>query len=353
MATSSRSTHASERKLKQKIFCWFDSIDIVKKLYRAMIPENIRAIIQRNMTSNLRAIKTLSLLIIEYMKNSDSIYYEKVFNFLQKNKYGVFSDKFIEIFFDEKLNAYNFNNVLIPKISKNVDIIVLFLDCLLNHTLFNENYSKDIVLKVGSFINKEPYAYIDGDFKVTVEKNDVVIDAGANIGDFSAYAAYKLGGGGGACYAFEPVSENYEMLCKTCEINTNKFIPVKYGLGDKVCEIPITMNRTFSTIHFDKRVSGFKPDKKLKKEIIKITTIDKFVEENNIAHVDFIKADIEGAERDMLLGASNVLRTFAPKLAISTYHLPDDPQVLKNIILQANPKYNIMQLRTRLFAYVS
>jgi FkbM family methyltransferase len=53
-------------------------------------------------------------------------------------------------------------------------------------------------------------------------------------------------------------------------------------------------------------------------EKIKIITIDKFVEENNLERVDFIKADIEGAERDMLRGATNVLKTFAPKLAICT-----------------------------------
>jgi hypothetical protein len=71
-----------------------------------------------------------------------------------------------------------------------------------------------------------------------------------------------------------------------------------------------------------------------------------------LERVDFIKADIEGAEREMLKGAAHVLKTFAPKLAICTYHLPDDPEVLEQIIKEANPNYKIVHLRHKLFATV-
>jgi hypothetical protein len=87
-------------------------------------------------------------------------------------------------------------------------------------------------------------------------------------------------------------------------------------------------------------------------EKISITTLDKFVEENKLERVDFIKADIEGAERDMLKGATNVLKTFAPKLAICTYHLPDDPEVLERIIRETNSAYTVVHLRHKLYAAV-
>lgn len=93
-------------------------------------------------------------------------------------------------------------------------------------------------------------------------------------------------------------------------------------------------------------------DEKSDTEKISVTTIDKFVEENKLERVDFIKADIEGSERDMLRGATSVLKTFAPKLAICTYHLPDDPEVLEKIIREANPAYTVVQMRHRLFAAV-
>jgi hypothetical protein len=76
------------------------------------------------------------------------------------------------------------------------------------------------------------------------------------------------------------------------------------------------------------------------------------VEENNIECVDFIKADIEGFEREMLKGATNVLKKFAPKLAICTYHLHDDPEVLEKIIKEANPDYTVVHLKRKLYACV-
>ncbi|MDR2691539.1 MAG: FkbM family methyltransferase, partial [Dysgonamonadaceae bacterium] len=87
-------------------------------------------------------------------------------------------------------------------------------------------------------------------------------------------------------------------------------------------------------------------------EKIAITTLDRFAEERKLTRVDFIKADIEGAERDMLRGAANVLKTFAPKLAICTYHLGDDPAVLEKIIKETNPDYTVVHLRHKLFAMV-
>jgi hypothetical protein len=68
--------------------------------------------------------------------------------------------------------------------------------------------------------------------------------------------------------------------------------------------------------------------------------------------IDFIKADIEGAERLLLKGAINVLRKLRPKLSICTYHLPDDKQVLEKIIKEANPNYVVIHAYDKLYAYV-
>ena len=74
--------------------------------------------------------------------------------------------------------------------------------------------------------------------------------------------------------------------------------------------------------------------------------------ENALPRVDSIKADIEGYERYMLMGAQETLRRFAPKLALCTYHLPDDPEVLSELIKQANPDYNIVLKSKKLYASV-
>ncbi|MDR1897680.1 MAG: FkbM family methyltransferase, partial [Prevotellaceae bacterium] len=186
-------------------------------------------------------------------------------------------------------------------------------------------------------------------FDVTVKKDDIVIDAGAWIGDFSAYVASK----GAMAYAFEPVNDTFHLLCKTASLNSidtgkHKIYPIQKGLGSSECNTDIFIDKNHSEANsiLNEKKQGDASEK------ISITTLDKFVEENNLKRVDFIKADIEGAERDMLRGATNVLKTFAPKLAICTYHLPDDSEVLNNIIKEANPAYKVVHLRHKLFAAV-
>lgn len=54
----------------------------------------------------------------------------------------------------------------------------------------------------------------------------------------------------------------------------------------------------------------------------------------------------------MLQGAVQLLRTQQPVLSICTYHNPEDPALLEELILAANPEYQIIQRGMKLFAYV-
>ncbi|MDR0962232.1 MAG: FkbM family methyltransferase [Mediterranea sp.] len=221
-----------------------------------------------------------------------------------------------------------------------------FDDIYLIPVFFNENYDSRLFGRLDPALPEGPYCYTNKalDIDVTLHKGDVVIDAGAWIGDFSAYASAK----GAICYAFEPVSSTQEWLKQTINLNKQaegKIIPVQQALSNHTGEMEISI-----TEHGGGVVNSITQTVGLKGEIIQLTTIDRFVEDKNINCVDFIKADIEGAERDMLRGATDTLRRFAPKLAICTYHLPDDPQVLTQIIMEANPKYRIAYTKHKLFA---
>ena len=253
-------------------------------------------------------------------------------------------------YLDKENNCFNFNGILLPDISDDKEKLyilrIVFEDVLLIPVYYNDNYSKDFVKSIDKVMAEGPYGYTDSSFDVRVKPGDVVIDAGAWIGDFSAYAVYK----GATCFAFEPTESTYEWLCKTRDINKDKgkIIPVKYGLGDTDEEIKINISSINSGANSLIRNMEDDPDH----ELIKVTTLDSFVKKNNIQKVDFIKADIEGYERNMLLGAQETLRNFAPKLVICTYHLPDDPEVLESIIKTANPQYKVVQLRNKLFASI-
>ncbi|MDK2585831.1 FkbM family methyltransferase [Romboutsia sedimentorum] len=195
-----------------------------------------------------------------------------------------------------------------------------------------------------------PYEYGN----VIINEGDVVVDCGANLGLFSAVAANKIEKA--KVYSFEPVSETYSLLDKMSRFYDN-IIPVRKALSNKEGFINIDItgyddNIGTPTIVESIQERNKKPNISMSYEKIETISLDKFVKDNNINKIDFIKADIEGAERLMLKGATEVLKKFAPKLSICTYHLEDDPEILEKIILEANPNYKIEHQWLKLYAYV-
>ena len=75
-------------------------------------------------------------------------------------------------------------------------------------------------------------------------------------------------------------------------------------------------------MYYENGVSGvvFFNGKKNSSQKLSTISIDDFVKEKNLAKIDFIKMDIEGAEIATLLGAKETLTKYQPKLAISIYH---------------------------------
>ncbi|MEA4935978.1 MAG: FkbM family methyltransferase [Paludibacter sp.] len=242
-------------------------------------------------------------------------------------------------------DVWNFNGVKLPAYSPEFSmpraLYGIFMDTLFVYCNFNDNYDFKLVDKLDLCLPEGTYGYIKDNFDVTVKKDDVVLDCGAWIGDFSAYAAHK----GAQAYAFEPSKQTIEYLKITQKLNGNIHI-VEKGLSDKTETSYLEHNNLNTGGNFISSSESETAEK------IEITTIDDFVAENNLKKVDFIKADIEGFERYMLKGATKTLKTFAPKLAICTYHLPDDPETLAKIILEANPAYTIIQKKKKLYAAV-
>ena len=188
-----------------------------------------------------------------------------------------------------------------------------------------------------SMLVEGPGEYLE----VKLKPGDIVFDCGANIGLFSMVAAAK----GAQVYAFEPVPSVARHLGLAVTIHPAIEV-VEKALSDVTGTTRITLSQGTTTGN-----SLVLPVNGRSIEIV-TTTLDEFVMQHNVPRVDFIKADIEGAERLMLKGAQQTLRRFAPKLSICTYYLPDDKEVLEALILKANPDYVIEHRWQKLYAHV-
>lgn len=281
-------------------------------------------------------LKILFLVLHPFSKGKRWVMYS---NYLESKLFGARTKDGVLCYKDVRLPDFTHNIKYVR------GFISTYYDILFFYDKRNDIYDKsslDMYEKIPGM--EGTYCYQDGESQITIEKDDVVIDAGAWIGVFSAYASKK----GAKVYAFEPSVENREYLETTAKLNGN------------ITVMPLALSDKTTTLDFfeDKNVIGGKLQNQgdngsVTKNIYKVqtTTLDDFVKSNNIK-IDFVKADIEGGERDMLLGATEVLKKHAPKLSICTYHLPDDKEVLAKIITDANPAYKIIQRSKKLYAYV-
>ena len=170
--------------------------------------------------------------------------------------------------------------------------------------------------------------------RVHVQPGDVLLDCGAHIGGFTRVA---LRAGARLVIAIEPEQANILALKKNfeAELKAGKVRIVEKGVWDKAGRLPLHVSNTGDS-H-----SVVVPQNGKRDETIEVTTIDHLASMLKLSHVDFIKMDIEGAERNALRGAHDVLHRLKPRLAISSYHLKGDPGAIASLIWEYHPDYLI------------
>lgn len=178
-----------------------------------------------------------------------------------------------------------------------------------------------------------------GDETSGVHQGDVVLDAGANIG---AFVWHALRSGAALVVAIEPAEANIESLNRNFakEIAEGRVIVYPKGVWHE--DDQLTFN-TFENSALDSIVMNERIEEQAAptKVTIDVTTIDKIVAELGLEKVDFIKMDIEGAERNALEGARKTINQMKPRMAIATENLPDDPEVLPVLVAEIEPSYQI------------
>jgi len=183
---------------------------------------------------------------------------------------------------------------------------------------------QNIQLSTYSFFEQDILQGIDN----YLDKNSVILDLGANVGNHTVYwgKITKVK----RIYSFEPVKATFKILSKNIEINnlTDRVNIYNIGLGDKDSKGSIkglynvnasTIADSIGSLSINESIDG-------DIDIKKLDTYNEIIEEEKI---DFVKIDVEGYEKKLLLGAVGFFKKHKPAIFIESFPGTDNYDFVK------------------------
>jgi FkbM family methyltransferase len=157
-------------------------------------------------------------------------------------------------------------------------------------------------------------------------KSDNIVEAGANIGAHTVFLAKDIVSEG-KVLAFEPRRIIFQTLCGNLAVNGIENVHAFHcGLGEEA------ENQTEAKMDFSSKLNagGFSlgaiPGNE---ENIKIEKLDDIVTATN--RISLIKADVEGYELKLLMGAANLIKRDRPFLYLENDKIESSPQLISYI----------------------
>jgi FkbM family methyltransferase len=152
-------------------------------------------------------------------------------------------------------------------------------------------------------------------FDTLLKPTDTVLDVGANIG----CTAILFGGRAQRVISFEPSPTTFAFLRKNVDAAGLRNVTLEnVGLGKSAGRFELTSS-------VDNRAGGFVSNKMQASkghriEAIEIVQGDSYLEAHGIGHVDFIKMDVEGFERDVIEGLRETIAASRPVVTLELNH---------------------------------
>ncbi|WP_309114949.1 FkbM family methyltransferase [Saccharothrix sp.] len=176
-----------------------------------------------------------------------------------------------------------------------------------------------VLARVTPFVEPELIGLRD-----VVKPGDTCVDIGAALGLYTVSLS-RLVGPQGTVHSVEPLvfahpalsyllrpREGRNIVRHSVALGTSEgkdvmSVPVRHGL-------PVT-GRSFLTAGADGLGSNNEFTEHLE-VVVRTDTLDRFVAANGIGRLDFVKADVEGAELRVLQGGNETIEKFRPKLLL-------------------------------------
>jgi FkbM family methyltransferase len=147
-------------------------------------------------------------------------------------------------------------------------------------------------------------------FISSLKLDDIVFDVGANGGIYAIIAA-KIVGSRGHIYAFEPDFKMSQLLEENIKLNnllnvtvSSEAVSDRSGIAKFALSEDSAMNSFIQTEHAGQKIKKW--------EEVHTTTLDEVVNLHKLSRVNFVKIDVEGAEKLVLQGSSNLLSSSNP-----------------------------------------
>lgn len=146
-----------------------------------------------------------------------------------------------------------------------------------------------------------------------LKPGDKAMDIGANVGIFSVVMGATVGDKG-QVFAFEPVATNVVRLEKNLRKNTLcnvQIYPVALGASNGHMKLRMATDPAYPSLH--QVQGGFGSGIEVS---VEVRTLDGIWEELGYPDIALVKIDVEGAEMDVLRGASSFLARCRPTLLV-------------------------------------
>jgi FkbM family methyltransferase len=161
-------------------------------------------------------------------------------------------------------------------------------------------------------VNNEDYTFMTGhedeiEEHFTPKGGDIVVDVGAHAGHYTLISSKRVGQNG-KVVAIEADPSNFEILNRNIKLNgLTNIIPLNYAAYSKQTKVKLYLpvEESGFSIYNTIMVNRAKPEEKFIE--VNANTLDNLLQQNGIRDANWIKIDVEGAELDVLKGATDAL----------------------------------------------
>ncbi len=220
-----------------------------------------------------------------------------------------------------------YNDLIVDDFSRKTYTNIILSNLLRDESLLKEVFVRNQYFELPEFYLSTP--------------KEVFVDCGAYAGDTMETFIHNRVGTFKRMYSFEPTDKTYKAMCYRRErlirewaLDESQIVVEQKAVS---CENGSIFFADEINAEKSNRISN---ETEKKGQSIPMVALDSYFE-NIVDKPTFIKADIEGAEVDLINGAKNIIVNNKPLLAICLYHSVDDLYEIPLLLNKLNPEYKM------------